>query len=122
MARAYVCMKISEGSRLQVSHPTCGNKSKKNKNTIKEEHISIKEKQTKKKQTKKKQTKQAIINMSLTLKVVSYNCALFLLSANLHATLFTIASAMVIYVRKLPLGACSIQACSISKLWKWIGC
>ena len=29
--------------------------------------------------------------------------------------LFTIASAMVIYVSKLPLGACSIPACSISK-------
>ena len=36
--------------------------------------------------------------------------------------LFTIASAMVIYVSKLPLGACSIRACSISKLRKWIGC
>ena len=35
---------------------------------------------------------------------------------------FTIASAMVIYVSKLPLGACSIRACSISKLWKWIEC
>ena len=29
-----------------------------------------------------------------------------------------IASAMVIYVSKLPLGACSIRACSISKLRK----
>ena len=36
--------------------------------------------------------------------------------------LFTITSAMVIYVSKLPLGACSIRACSISKFGKWIGC
>ena len=35
---------------------------------------------------------------------------------------FTIASAMVIYVSKLPLSACSIWACSISKLRKWIRC
>ena len=35
--------------------------------------------------------------------------------------LFTIASIHV-YVSKLPLGACSIWACSISKLRKWIGC
>ena len=32
------------------------------------------------------------------------------------ATYFTSASALVIYVSKLPLGACSIRACSISKL------
>ena len=35
---------------------------------------------------------------------------------------FTSASALVIYVSKLPLGACSIRACSISKLRKWIDC
>ena len=37
-------------------------------------------------------------------------------------TLFTSASALVIYVSKLPLGACLIRACSISKLRKWIRC
>ena len=36
--------------------------------------------------------------------------------------LFTSATALVIYVSKLPLGACSIRACSISKLRKWIWC
>ena len=32
------------------------------------------------------------------------------------------AHALVIYVSKLPLGACSIRVCSISKLRKWIRC
>ena len=36
--------------------------------------------------------------------------------SHVPAQLFTIALAMVIYVSKLPLGACSIQACSISQL------
>ena len=39
-----------------------------------------------------------------------------------YYSLFTSASALVIYVSKLPLGACSIRACSISKLRKWIRC
>ena len=39
--------------------------------------------------------------------------------SNLHMpSYFTIASAMVIYDSKLPLGACSIRACSFSKLRK----
>ena len=33
---------------------------------------------------------------------------------------FTSASGLVIYISKLPLGACMIWACSISKLRKWI--
>ena len=36
--------------------------------------------------------------------------------------LFTSASALVLYVSKLPLGVCSIRACSISKLRKRIDC
>ena len=35
---------------------------------------------------------------------------------------FTIASAMVIYASKLPLCTCSIRACFISKLRKWVRC
>ena len=42
------------------------------------------------------------------------------LVSNLRPRLFTSASVLVIYVSKLPLGTCSIRACSISKLLKWI--
>ena len=45
-------------------------------------------------------------------------------AANKNHWYFTSASALVImiYVSKLPLGACLIRACSISKLQKWIRC
>ena len=57
------------------------------------------------------------IYISLKLIIRFYHTLLF--GGNkvyLSIYLFTIASAMVIYVSKLPLGACSIRACSISKL------
>ena len=43
-----------------------------------------------------------------------------LLTQYTYPVYFTSASALEIYVSKLPLGACSIRACSISKLRKWI--
>ena len=43
-----------------------------------------------------------------------------LLTQYTYPAYFTSASVLEIYVSKLPLGACSIRACSISKLWKWI--
>ena len=46
------------------------------------------------------------VNMGLTFKIIALAVSYY--------------SALVIYVRKLPLGACSIRACSISKLRKWI--
>ena len=56
------------------------------------------------------------------LKLIVMLCLIMVYNVYLALTLFTSASALVIYVSKLPLGARSIRACSISKLRKWIRC
>ena len=49
---------------------------------------------------------------------INPTCPVLVTTQEKATILFTSASALVIYVSKLPLGACSIRACSISKLRK----